>query len=126
MTGSLDGPKDTVTDIYLEYWGSGKAGNAEVWLFLDTPAGRYEYRAIASLASVTPAQDGSVVYVFTGWYEQTTAPAVAEASMPHDGSITLELAFWADGDVPVSDRDGTGRVHRIALVHRCNPLWCRG
>ena len=98
VTGSLDGPKDTVTDIYLEYWGSGKAGNAEVWLFLDTPAGRYEYRAIASLASVTPAQDGSVVYVFTGWYEQTTAPAVAEASMPHDGSITLELAFWADGE----------------------------
>jgi hypothetical protein len=80
VTGSLDGPKDTVTGIYLEYWGSGKAGNAEVWLFLDTPAGRYEYRAIASLASVTPAQDGSV----------------AEASMPHDGSITLELSFWAD------------------------------
>jgi hypothetical protein len=98
VTGSLDGPKDTVTGIYLEYWGSGKAGNAEVWLFLDTPAGRYEYRAIASLASVTPAQDGSVVYVFTGWYEQTTAPAVAEASMPHDGSITLELSFWADGE----------------------------
>ena len=100
MTGSLDGPKDTVTRIYLEYWGSGvgKAGNAEFWLFLDTPAGRYEYRATASLASVTPAQDGSVVYVFTGWYEQTTAPAVAEASMPHDGSITLDLSFWADGE----------------------------
>jgi hypothetical protein len=98
VTGSLDGPKDTVTGIYLEYWGSGKAGNAEVWLFLDTPAGRYEYRAIASLASVTPAQDGSVVYVFTGWYEQTTAPAAAEASMPHDGSITLDLSFWADGE----------------------------
>jgi len=99
VTGSLDGPKDTVTGIYLEYWGSGagKAGNAEFWLFLDTPAGRYEYRATASLASVTPAQDGSVVYGFTGWYELTTAPAVVEASMPHDGSITLDLSFWADG-----------------------------
>jgi len=100
VKGSLDGPKDTVTRIYLEYWGSGagKAGNAEFWLFLDTPAGRYEYLATASLASVTPAQDGSVVYGFTGWYELTTAPAAAEASMPHDGSITLDLSFWADGE----------------------------
>ena len=100
VTGSLDGPKDTVTRIYLEYWGSGagKAGNAEFWLILDTPAGRYEYRATASLASVTPSLDGSVVYGFTGWYEQTTAPAAAEASMPHDGSITLDLSFWADGE----------------------------
>jgi RNA polymerase sigma-70 factor (ECF subfamily) len=99
VTGSLDGPKDTVTRIYLEYWGSGedKAGNAEFWLFLDTPAGRYEYRATASLASVTLAQDGSAVYGFTGWYELTTAPVVADASMPHDGSITLDLSFWADG-----------------------------
>ena len=99
VTGSLDGPKDTVTRIYLEYWGSGegKAGNAEFWLLLDTPAGRYEYRATASLASVSRAQDGSVVYGFTGWYELTTAPVAAEASMPHDGSITLDLSFWADG-----------------------------
>jgi len=99
VTGSLDGPKDTVTRIYLEYWGSGegKAGNAEFWLLLDTPAGRYEYLATASLASVARAQDGSVVYGFTGWYELTTAPVAAEASMPHDGSITLDLSFWADG-----------------------------
>ena len=99
VTGSLDGPKDTVTRIYLEYFGSadGKAGNAEFWLFLDTPAGRYEYTATASLASVARAQDGSVVYGFAGWYELTTAPVAAEASMPHDGSITLDLSFWADG-----------------------------
>jgi RNA polymerase sigma-70 factor, ECF subfamily len=99
VTGSLDGPKDTVTLIYLEYWGSavGKVGNAEFWLFLDTPAGRYEYRATASLASVTPAEDGSDVYGFTGWYELVTAPAALDASMPHDGSITLDLSFWADG-----------------------------
>lgn len=99
VTGSLDGPKDAVPRIYLEYFGSsdGKTGNAEFWLFLDTPAGRYEYRATASLASFTLAQDGSAVYGFTGWYELTTAPAAAEASMPHDGSITLDLSFWADG-----------------------------
>jgi hypothetical protein len=100
VTGSLDGPKGTVTRIYLEYWGSavGKTGNAEIWLFLDTPAGRYEYLATASLTSVTPGDDGSDVYGFTGRYELTTAPAAAEASMPHDGSITLDLSFWADGE----------------------------
>jgi len=99
VTGSLDGPKDTVTRIYLEYFGSadGKAGDVEFWLFLDTPAGRYEYLATASLASVARAQDGSVVYGFAGWYELTTAPVAADASMPHDGSITLDLSFWADG-----------------------------
>jgi len=99
VTGSLDGPKDTVTRIYLEYWGSaeGTAGDAKFWLFLDTPAGRYEYQATVSLASVTPAQDGSTVYRFVGSYALTTAPAVDEAGMPHDGFITLDLSFWADG-----------------------------
>ncbi len=78
--------------------GEGKAGKAEFFaLFLDTPAGRYEYQATASLASVTPAQDGSAVYGFTGSYALTTAPAAAEAGMPHDGIITLDLSFWADG-----------------------------
>ena len=102
VTGSLDGPNDAVTRIYLEYWGSvsgeGKAGKAEFFaLFLDTPAGRYEYQATASLSSVTPDADGSAVYGFTGSYALTTAPAAAEAGMPHDGLITLELSFWADG-----------------------------
>ena len=99
VTGSLDGPKDTVTRIYLEYWGSaeGTAGNVEFWLFLDTPAGRYEYRATGSLAPVPPAQDESTVYRFIGSYALTTAPALAEAGMPHDGFITLDLSFWADG-----------------------------
>jgi hypothetical protein len=105
VTGSLDGPKDTVTRIYLEYWGSGegKAGSAEFWLFLDTPAGRYEYRATASLVSVTAAEDGNAVYGFTGSYALTTAPAAAEAGMPHDGLITLELSFLVDGTLA----DGT-------------------
>ena len=126
VTGSLDGPKDTVTDIYLEYWGSGKAGNAEVWLFLDTPAGRYEYRAIASLASVTPAQDGSAVYVFTGWYDSDHGSGRRRGQHAARRVDHLELAFWTDG-VPVSDRDGAGRSPPDRrLVHRCSPLWCRG
>ncbi len=101
VTGSLDGPKrcghSYLSRVLGVGSGEGKAGNAEFWLFLDTPAGRYEYQATASLASVTLAQDGSAVYGFTGSYALTTAPAAAEASMPHDGSITLDLSFWADG-----------------------------
>jgi hypothetical protein len=102
VTGSLDGPGDASTRVYIEYWGwgsgEGKGGNAKFFaLFLDTPAGRYEYQATASLASVTVAQDGSAVYGFTGSYALTSAPAAAEASMPHDGNITLDLSFWAGG-----------------------------
>jgi hypothetical protein len=98
VTGSLVGSKRELTRINLEYWGSaqGKAGDAEVRLFLDAPAGRYEYRASASLESVNIAQDGSAVYRFRGSYALTTAPVAAEAIMPHDGSITLTLAFWSD------------------------------
>jgi hypothetical protein len=102
VTGSLDGPGDASTRVYIEYWGwgsgEGKGGNAKFFaLFLDTPAGRYEYQATASLASVTQAQDGSAVYGFTGSYALTSAPVAAEASMPHDGLITLDLSFWAGG-----------------------------
>ena len=99
VTGSLGGPKHVVTRIYLEYWGSaeGQAGNAEFWLFLDRPEGRYEYRASAGLTSVAEPEDGTAAYSFTGSYGLTTAPAAAEAGMPHDGSITLTLDFWSDG-----------------------------
>lgn len=101
VTGSLDGPEGASTRVYIEYWGwgsgEGKGGNAKFWLFLDTPAGRYEYQATASLASVTDAQDGSAVYGFTGSYALTSAPAATEAGMPHDGLIMLDLSFWAGG-----------------------------
>ena len=99
VTGSLDGPGAS-TRVYVEYfgwWGEGKGGNAEIWLFLDTPAGRYEYRARVAIASVTPAQNGGAVYGFTGAYALTTAPVAAEAGMPLTGSITLDLSLSADG-----------------------------
>ena len=103
VTGSLVGSKRELTRINLEYWGSakGKAGNAELKLYLDEPAGRYEYRASASLASVTLAEDGSAVYEFRGTYALTSSPA-AEAIMPHDGSIRLTLSFWSDGSLYAS------------------------
>jgi RNA polymerase sigma factor (sigma-70 family) len=98
VTGSLVGPKRVLTRINLEYWGSaqGKAGDAELRLFLDAPDGSYEYRASTSLESVNLAQDGSAVYRFTGSYALTSAPVAAQAIMPQHGSITLTLGFWTD------------------------------
>jgi RNA polymerase sigma-70 factor (ECF subfamily) len=97
VTGSLVGSKRALTRINLEYWGSvqGTTGNAELRLFLDSPAGRYEYRASASVVSVNLAPDGSAVYRFRGSYVLTKAPVAAE-SMPHDGSIMLTLGFWSN------------------------------
>jgi hypothetical protein len=105
VTGSMGGRKRKIIRIYVEYWGSakGKAGNADLLFVLDTSVGRYEYRATASLASITTlAQDGSAVYTFTGWYARSTAPAAAEAIMPHEGKITLTLDFWSDGSLYAS------------------------
>ena len=101
MTGSLNRPDAAPTPVSIEYWGwgsgEGKGGSVQVRLFLDTPAGRYAYQATASLASVTPAQDGSAVFDFIGLYTLTSAPGVAETGMPHDGDIRLDLSFWAGG-----------------------------
>jgi hypothetical protein len=104
VTGSLVGSKRELTRINLEYWGSakGKVGNAELRMFLDTPAGSAEYRASASLESVTIAQDESAVYRFRGSYTRTTAPVAAGAIMPQDGSFTLTLNFWSDGSLYAS------------------------
>jgi RNA polymerase sigma factor (sigma-70 family) len=105
VTGSMSGPNRTVTRIYVEYWASAKgkgAGNAEFLFVLDTPVGRYEYRATASLASVAISEDGSAVYRFTGRYARSTAPVAAEAIMPREGKITLTLDFWSDGSLYAS------------------------
>jgi RNA polymerase sigma factor (sigma-70 family) len=102
VTGSMVGRNRTVTRIYVEYWASAKgkgAGNAGFLFVLDTPVGRYEYRATASLVSVAISEDGSAVYRFTGQYERSTAPVAAEAIMPREGKITLTLDFWSDASV---------------------------
>jgi hypothetical protein len=105
VTGSLGGRRNrTFTRIYVEYWGSAKgdSGNAQFFFVLDTGAERYEYRANASLTSVTLAEDGSAVYAFTGWYARSTAPVVADVIMPHEGKINLNLDFWSDGSLYAS------------------------
>jgi RNA polymerase sigma-70 factor (ECF subfamily) len=99
VTGALDGPGDASTQIYVEYWGSaeGSRGTADFWLFLDTPEGRFEYRASANLTAIVMEEEGAAVYAFTGSYVLTSAPEAAVTGMPHDGSLSLDLSFWSDG-----------------------------
>jgi RNA polymerase sigma-70 factor (ECF subfamily) len=99
VTGVFDGPGGSSTRIYVEYWGSaeGSKGTADFWLFLDTPAGRFEYRASANLTAIALDEEGAAVYAFTGSYVLTSAPEAVVTAMPHDGSLSLDLSFWSDG-----------------------------
>ncbi|HWO69611.1 MAG TPA: sigma-70 family RNA polymerase sigma factor [Actinomycetota bacterium] len=85
--------------LYVEYWGSaqGTSGSVSLWIFLDTPAGRYRYDASGNLAAVTVDADGRVEYTFSGTYSLTDGPVLEEPEVvPHDGSIELRLRFWLD------------------------------
>ena len=98
VTGTLKNGKGRSTGVQVEYWGAtgGSNGLAHLRFSLDTPAGTYEYEATAALTSLGRAEDGTTVYTFMGGYSLSSAPDVAEAGMPHDGVITLELSFWSD------------------------------
>jgi hypothetical protein len=98
VTGTLKNGTGRSTGVHVEYWGAtgGSNGLAHLRFFLDTSVGRYEYGATAALTSLSRAEDGTTVYTFMGGYSLSSAPGVAEAGMPHDGVITLELSFWSD------------------------------
>jgi hypothetical protein len=86
--------------LYVEYWGSaeGGTGSVSLWIFLDTPAGRYRYDASGNLAAVTVDEKGRVGYSFGGTYSLTDGPALEEpGAVPRAGSISLTLRFWLDG-----------------------------
>ena len=112
-SGTLDGPQPSAR-VYVEYWGSadGGQGSAEFWLFLDTPPGRYEYRATAGLSALTVAEDGSAVYTFTGPYTLDTAPAVNEEGMPHEGTISLESVLLERRNLPLREPAWGSSRHR--------------
>jgi RNA polymerase sigma-70 factor, ECF subfamily len=88
--------------VHAEYWGSadGPAGTANLWLFLDTPSGRYRYDGTATLHSVVSSDDGTTSYSFTGtfvlveWPQTDLSPLGAK--MPHDGTFELSLSYWQD------------------------------
>ncbi len=101
--GALVGPKGTdIGDVYLDFGGvvgptSGRLSS--LWLFIDTPEGRYSYAADASLSSVNHARDGSSVYVLSGGYALNSLPATLKTLVPHDGAIEIRLSFWQDGSL---------------------------
>jgi RNA polymerase sigma factor (sigma-70 family) len=89
--------------LYVEYFGEAEGARSwlEIWLMVDTPVGRYEYRANGGVASVVEAEDGSTTYVLTAPYHLTKAPVIADGTSEpdaalHDGLATLTLKFWSD------------------------------
>jgi hypothetical protein len=99
--GALVGPKGKeIGAVYLDFGGAASPTSGSLnslWLFIDTPEGRYTYAADASLSSVSKAPDGSSVYVFTGRYALNGSATALETLVPHDGQIEIRLSFWQDG-----------------------------
>jgi hypothetical protein len=101
----LDADGNQIGRVYLEYWGAAKGptGSVDVWLFIDTPAGRYRFDGRGNLAATAGLAEGGFTYVFSGSYslaEQPPRPGdgvVPEVPALHDGTFHLELGFWADG-----------------------------
>jgi RNA polymerase sigma factor (sigma-70 family) len=101
----FDADGSQIGAVYLEYWGDAKgaSGSVDVWLFIDTPAGRYRFDGRGNLAAVAGLAEGGFTYVFSGTYalaEQPPPPgdgALPELPALHDGTFQLELGFWADG-----------------------------
>jgi RNA polymerase sigma-70 factor, ECF subfamily len=102
MRGDVIGPNGKVlgsVSLDLTGWMNGSRGAlSTVLLWIDTPQGQYKYAADAALTSAgTPAEDGSTTYVYSGRYSLSGVPAVLDASMPHDGTLSISLGFWNDG-----------------------------
>jgi hypothetical protein len=99
--GALIGPKGKdIGGLSLDFGGAAgptSGSLSSLWLFIDTPEGRYTYAADASLSSVINAPDGSSVYVFSGHYTLNGLPATPKTLVPHDGQIEIRLRFWQDG-----------------------------
>jgi RNA polymerase sigma-70 factor (ECF subfamily) len=100
-----DADGNQIGRVYLEYWGGAKGptGSVDLWLFIDTPAGRYRFDGRGDLAAAAALAEGGFTYVFSGSYslaEQPPPPGdgvVGEVPALHDGTFHLELGFWADG-----------------------------
>ncbi len=90
--------------IYLEYWGShdGDHGTFNMWLFLDTPSGRFRLDGVGALAEQSGSSKEGSTYRFTGTYTTGDAPSpspggVLEPPTLRWGTFQAELHFWPDG-----------------------------
>jgi hypothetical protein len=103
MTGNLvDGDGKSAGTVYLDFGGSISGTNgslSSLWLWIDTPEGRYNYAAGGSLAAVTQGEDDSTTYVFSGGYGLSSVPETVQTQVPHDGTISISLGFWGDGSL---------------------------
>lgn len=103
MQGNLVGEHGKpIGTVYLDFGGmiSGSTGSlSTLWLWIDTPEGQYRYAAGGNVTTVTPGEDGSTTYVFSGGYSLSSVPESVQTQVPHDGTISISLGFWDDGSL---------------------------
>jgi hypothetical protein len=99
-----DADGNQIGRVYLEYWGAAKGafGSVDLWLFIDTPGGRFRFDGTGILAAAAGPAEGGFTYVFSGTYSLVEQPPLpGDGVVPelplHDGTFQLELGFWADG-----------------------------
>ena len=93
------GSGTSVGPIYLEYWGNaiGTNGSVNMWLMIDTPAGRFSYKASGVLAASVMDEQGVFTYSYTAVYHLDSGPlSELEGPMPHDGQVDITVRYWAD------------------------------
>ena len=102
---TVDGAGKPYGFVDIEYNGQALQGGSSIlslWIWVDTPAGRFAYQATGSLTGVVQDSDGTTTYSFSAPYNLTDAPqAVGSPSlpMPQAGTATLTLKFWVDGSL---------------------------
>jgi hypothetical protein len=97
---TLDADGNQIGHTYLEYWGStaGAEGSVNMWLIIDTAAGRCFYKATGSLTASTLDEEGIYSYTFSaGYYLESGPPTFADGSpMLHDGTVDITVRYWSD------------------------------
>jgi RNA polymerase sigma-70 factor (ECF subfamily) len=101
IVGDIEGPNGKVIgNLYLDFTGATTSSSlSTLWLWVNSPEGRYLYAAGASLASAIQAEDGSTTYTYSGSYALAGFPEFPGTVVPHDGTISLQLRFWTDGSL---------------------------
>jgi RNA polymerase sigma-70 factor (ECF subfamily) len=106
VSGDLSGPGEApIGHAYLDSsgWVSGGDGSfSSLWLWIDTPDGRFSYAADASLSEESEGVDGSKIYAFAGAYALSGMDDVP-AALPKYGSLTITLRVWPDGTLFATD-----------------------
>ena len=126
LEGPVVGPKGKqLGSVYVDLGGSvadTHGSLSSLWLWVDAPDGRYGYTASGVLTAVTKAADGSTTYVFTGEYHLSATPTTIHTEVPHDGTISISVGFWADGSLYATMVSMTVKPRRT-VTHLIGSTW---